>query len=106
MEYARRRHVEEKPIAAPAGPTARLAPWLPTNVLRHDRSILYFSKDLPRRCGLGNLAQRRARREVPERRHFEQLRCCGGQLRKRDFSGTSGSLIGWSADSYEPGAGV
>src|SRR5258708_4136627 len=23
-------HVEEKPIAAPAGPIARLAPWLPT----------------------------------------------------------------------------
>ena len=30
----------------------------------------YFSKDLPRRCGPGNLAQRRARREVPEKRHF------------------------------------
>src|SRR5260370_20931211 len=30
MEDARRRHVEEKPIAAPAGPIARLAPWLPT----------------------------------------------------------------------------
>jgi hypothetical protein len=44
----------------------------------------YFSKDLPRRCGLGNLAQRRARREVPEKPRFEQPRCCGGQLRKRD----------------------
>jgi hypothetical protein len=30
MEDARRGHVEEKPIAAPAGPIARLAPWLPT----------------------------------------------------------------------------
>jgi hypothetical protein len=37
------------------------------------RSILYFSKDLPCRCGLGKLAQRSGRREVPEKRGFEQL---------------------------------
>jgi hypothetical protein len=30
MEDARRGHVEEKPIAAPAGPIGRLAPGLPT----------------------------------------------------------------------------
>jgi hypothetical protein len=59
-------HVEEKPIAAPVGPIARLAPGCRQNVLRHARSILYFSKDLPCRCGLGNLARAAGRREVPE----------------------------------------
>jgi hypothetical protein len=44
------------------------------NVLRHARSILYFSKDLPCRCGLGNLTQRSGRREVPEKRGFHQVR--------------------------------
>ena len=45
-----------------------LLPGCRQNVLRHARSILYFSKDLPCRCGLGNLAQRSGRREVPEKR--------------------------------------
>jgi hypothetical protein len=43
-----------------------LLPGCQQNVLRHARSILYFSKDLPCRCGLGNLAQRNDRREVRE----------------------------------------
>ena len=60
-------HVEEKPIAAPAGPIARLAPGCRQNVRRHARSILYSSKDLPCRCGLGNLARAAGRREVSER---------------------------------------
>ena len=67
-------HVEEKPIAAPAGPIARLDPGCRQNVLRHARSILYFSKDLPCRCGLGNLARAAGRREVPEKRGFHQVR--------------------------------
>jgi hypothetical protein len=50
-----------------------LLPGCRQNVLRHARSILYFSKDLPCRCGLGNLAQRSGRREVPVKRSFEQL---------------------------------
>ncbi len=36
--------VEKKPIPAPAGPIARLAPCQ-QNILRHARSILHFSKD-------------------------------------------------------------
>ena len=40
------------------------------NVLRHARSILYLSKDLPCRCGLGNLAQRSGRREFPKKRRI------------------------------------
>jgi hypothetical protein len=44
------------------------------NVLRHARSILHFSKDLPCRCGLGNLARAAGRREVPEKRGFRQVR--------------------------------
>lgn len=57
-------HVEEKPITAPEGPIARLAPGCRQNILRHARSILYFSKDLPCHCGLGNLARAAGRREV------------------------------------------
>jgi hypothetical protein len=49
-----------------------LLPGCRQNVLRHARSILYFSKDLPCRCGLGNLAQRSGRREVPEKRGYRQ----------------------------------
>jgi hypothetical protein len=45
-----------------------LLPGCRQNVPRHARSILYFSKDLPCRCGLGNLAQRSGRREVPKKR--------------------------------------
>jgi hypothetical protein len=48
-----------------------LLPGCRQNVLRHARSILYFSKDLPCRCGLGNLPQRSGRREVPVKRGFE-----------------------------------
>src|SRR5580704_12360916 len=44
----------------------RLLPACRQNVLRHARSILYFWKDLPCRCGLGNLTQRSDRREVRE----------------------------------------
>ena len=55
------------------GPIARLAPGCRQNVLQHARSILYFSKDLPCRCGLGNLAQRSGGRDVPEKRGFRKL---------------------------------
>ena len=47
-----------------------LLPGWQQNVLRHARSILYYSKDLPCRCGLGNLAPRSCRREVAEKRDF------------------------------------
>jgi hypothetical protein len=42
----------------------RLLPRCRQKVLRHARSILYFSKDLPCRCGLGNLTQSSGRRGV------------------------------------------
>ena len=48
-----------------------LLPGCRQNVLRHARSILYFSKDLPCRCGLGNLAQRSGCREVPAKRGYQ-----------------------------------
>ena len=51
-----------------------LLPGCRQNVLRHARSILHFSKDLPCRCGLGNLTQRSGRREVPEKRGLRKLR--------------------------------
>ena len=44
----------------------RLLPGCRQNVLRHARSILYLSKDLPCRCRLGNLAQRSGRHEADE----------------------------------------
>jgi hypothetical protein len=56
-----------------------LLPGCRRNVLRHARSIRYFSKDLPCRCGLGNLAQRSGRREVPEKRD------CGKFAARRSF---------------------
>ena len=85
-------HVEEKPIAAPAGPIARLLPGCQQNVLRHARSILYFSKDLPCRCGLGNLAQRNDRREVRETVFPETCSrppASEAIYRKGDFAGTT-----------------
>ena len=42
----------------------------PSQRLRHARSILYFSKDLPCRCGVGIFDPRSGRREVPEKRDF------------------------------------
>ena len=47
-----------------------LLPGCRQNVQRHARSILYFSKDLPCRCGLGNLAQRSGPSRVPEKRRY------------------------------------
>ena len=52
-------------------PLPGLLPGCRQNVQRHARSILYFSKDLPCRCGLGNLAQRSLSRELPEKRGHE-----------------------------------
>jgi hypothetical protein len=49
-------HVEEKPIAAPADPIARLAPWLPTKcpaVARQNSDLLLNHDDEPSiQCGL------------------------------------------------------
>ena len=61
-------HVEEKPMQRLRVRLPWLLPRCRQNVLRHARSILYFSKDLPCRCGLGNLIQTSGRREVPEKR--------------------------------------
>ena|ERR1700722_13585544 len=106
-------HVEEKPIAAPAGPIARLAPGCSQNALRHARSILYFSKDLPGRCGPGTFGPRsgpsrgsietglsETTTEVAENPTLGALRkYWGGLFRSADHFGTgaySGKTRDWA----------
>jgi hypothetical protein len=69
-----------------------LLPGWQQNVLRHARSILYYSKDLPCRCGLGNLAPRSCRREVRETVFPETCSrppASEAIYRKGDFAGTT-----------------
>jgi hypothetical protein len=51
-----------------------LPPGCRQNVLRHARSILYFSKDLPCRCGLRNLAQRSGVARFPRNGDLSTIR--------------------------------
>jgi len=77
-----------------------LLPGCQQNVLRHARSILYFSKDLPCRCGLGNLAQRNDRREVRETVFPETCSrppASEAIYRNGDFAGTSDGSVDRSA---------
>jgi hypothetical protein len=68
MEDARLRAPEEKPIAAPANPIARLAPCLPTKCpAACPQHILFFEKPAIS-LRTRKLAQRSGRREVPEKR--------------------------------------
>ena len=48
--------LRRSPLQRLRGRLLSLLPGRRQNVLRHARSILYFSKDLPCRCRLGNLA--------------------------------------------------
>ena len=50
-----------------------LLPGCQQNVLGMPAAYSIFSKDLPCRCGLGNLARAAGRREVPEKRGFRKL---------------------------------
>ena len=74
-----------------------LLPGCRQNVLRHARSILYVSKDLPCRCGLGNLAQRSGRREVPEMRGSRKLAsrppASEAIYRNADFTGSTSPVV-------------
>ena len=81
-------------MAAPAGPIARLASLAAEKMTcGNARSILYFSKDLPCRCGLGNWPQRGGRRKVPEKgvlNNFNSEPIDGRQdYSKADFSVSS-----------------
>src|SRR5260370_17473339 len=61
-------HVEEKPIAAPAGPIARLAPWLPTKCPAACPQHTLFFERSAMSLRTRNLTQRNGRRKVPEKR--------------------------------------
>ena len=82
-------HFEENPLQRLRVRLLGLLPGCQQSVLRHARSILYFSKDLPCRCGLGNLAQRSGR-EVPEKRCSRKLAsrppASEASYRNQDFS--------------------
>src|SRR5260370_39563427 len=61
-------HVEEKPIAAPAGPIARLAPWMPTKCPAPCPKHTLFVERSAMSLRTRNLTQRNGRRKVPEKR--------------------------------------
>jgi hypothetical protein len=85
MEDARRGHVEEKPIAAPAGPLAR---WLPAKcpAACPQHTLLFERPAMSLRTRKLGPTQRR--RKVPEKRD------CGKDIQLRADSGELTELVG------------